>query len=97
MASNSKNIGVNPGICMDNRCDQRCNETLCELCTPCMDETIMNSLHQAFREHVRRGGYKRIFPSKPHFNEDFIAKLSTKNQIATKWFKVKCEYNRFWC
>ena len=52
---------------------------------------------QAYREHIRRGGFKRIFPSKAHFNEKFLPKLTEKNQISVKWFEAKCKESIDWC
>ena len=97
MTSNSKNIAVNPGLCIENNCADNCKKPECKLCTPCLGEADIIEMHRAYREHVRRGGFKRIFPSKVHFNDNFIAKMSPKNQLFTKWFKAKCEEKDTWC
>ena len=97
MLSSSKNIAVQASICVANDCTRNCNKTHCELCIPCLSSANLNSLHKAYRENVRRGNFKRIFPSKVHFSEDFISKMSLENQISTKWFKAKCEENSDWC
>ena len=97
MTSNTKNIGVKVAQCIDNNCHKNCNKTECKLCTPCLGASSINNMHQAYREHVRRGGFKRIFPSKDHFSDDYISKLTPKNQDSVKWFKAKCEENSEWC
>lgn len=97
MTSNSKNIGVNVEQCVSNNCHQNCNKPECEMCTPCLSSSSVNSMHRAYREHVRRGGFKRIFPSKTHYNDEFISKTTPKNKISAKWFKAKCDENSDWC
>ena len=97
MFSHSKNIAVNPGACVDNNCQQNCDKTECELCLPCLNEADLNGMLQAYREHVKRGGFKRIFPSRKHFADSDITLATSRNKISMKWFKAKCEENNDWC
>lgn len=97
MFAHSKNVGVNPGLCVDNNCDKNCNKPECELCLPCLSEADLNDMLTAYREQLRRGGFKRIFPGKTHFNQDYIAKATPKNQKSLKWFREKCFENNEWC
>lgn len=97
MLSNSKNVAVNPSTCVDNNCFENCNKHECELCTPCVSEENLQNMFRAYREHVRRGDFKRIFPSQNHFDDDFTERLSVNNKISVEWFKAKCENNREWC
>ena len=97
MFSNSKNIAVNTRICVSNDCDKNCGKPECELCTPCLGSEDIDNMHRAYREHVRRGGFKRIFPTENHFGEDFVSKMTPRNQILIKWFKAKCAQEEEWC
>ena len=97
MLSNSKNIAVNPENCVDNDCVRNCGKPECNICLTCIDSESVSEFHRAFREHKRIGGFKRIFPSRDHFNEEFINRLTRNNQISVKWFKEKCQENNEWC
>lgn len=98
MLSNSKNIAVNPGACDENNCSETCDKPECSLCLTCLSEKDIFNLQLAFREKTRQGGFKRIFPSKVHFDDDeLIKKLTPNNQISVKWFKEKCRENSDWC
>src|SRR4051812_22241735 len=52
MLSAPKDIAVNPDACL--RCFNSCDDE-CELCLPCLTNTSLVHLHQAYREHQRRG------------------------------------------
>lgn len=96
MISNLGNIAVKLRACVDNNCDKSCQKPQCELCATCLDDEIFN-LHKAHREQTRRGGFKRIFPSKIHFNEHFFGMVTRKNEIMAKWFEAKCQEDQSWC
>ena len=98
MLSNSKNIAVNPSACVDNNCSENCEKPECILCMTCLSEKDVFNLNRAFKEKTHQGGFKRIFPSKVHFDDDdLIKKLSPNNQISVKWFKEKCKEDIEWC
>lgn len=97
MVSNSKNIAVYPNACLKNNCYQNCVKKICELCTTCAGEENLQNIHRAFREHARRGEFKRIFPTERYFDDEFMSKLSPKNQLAAKWFHAKCQQKKDWC
>jgi len=98
MLSNSKNIAVNPSVCVGNNCSENCDKPECSLCIPCLSAENIFNLHRAFKEKAHQGGFKRIFPTKVHFeDEDLIKNLSPSNQIAVEWFKEKCRENIEWC
>lgn len=97
MISNLPNIAINLEQCFMNNCERNCQITECELCATCWDDDDMRNLFEAHREHSRRGGFKRVFPSKTHFDENFIHKLSKENKISTRWFAAKCREDPEWC
>lgn len=97
MLSNSKNIAVDPTACVDNNCADNCAHPECELCSTCLSEQNLRHLHQAYREHKRRGGFKRLFPSVQHFNNSFTDEMTKNNRIAAKWFTEKCQKEDDWC
>lgn len=47
---------------------------------------------------VSSGNFKRVFPTKKHFNdEECVESMTERNQIQMKWFKGKCEEDPEWC
>lgn len=53
---------------------------------------------EAYRENMKKGNFKRIFPSTADYEDDEIFNALTKNnQIMLKWFKIKCEMDSTWC
>jgi hypothetical protein len=97
MISNVGNVAVDLGKCFKNGCDKNCLKKDCELCVPCVGYKDLSNLHEAHREHSRRGGFKRVFPTKPHFDEKFISRLTKDNIISVKWFEAKCREDFEWC
>lgn len=97
MISNFDKIAVNLVNCSINGCHENCEKFECFLCSTCVSEIDMRTLHQAHDEHIRRRGFKRIFPSKPHFDEDSMAEMTLENQVQAAWFAAKCEENSDWC
>lgn len=95
MISNIGNIAVN--IDSSNDCQKDCAQSECQLCPNCINDETVRMLHESYREHLRRGEFKRIFPSVHHYSDDFISRLSTKNQISAKWFREKCKERSDWC
>lgn len=71
---------------------------ICALCQPCMTPEINYQFSESFREHQNSANFRRVFPSKNHFNDEKLIKKMTKNnQIQTRWFKGKCEDDERWC
>lgn len=98
MLSNSKNIAVQPDICVKNECVSNCKKPDCKLCITCVSEENLRHMHQSFREHIKRGGFKRIYPStRNHVDKALIANLTAINRISLEWFKAKCEEDEEWC
>lgn len=96
MISTDKNIVVNAEICSKVPCAESCAPNICQLCLPCLNQDDINSLHSAYREHMRKGDTKRIFPQ-TNINEEAITKLSPKNQMLTRWYQSKCKLDSMWC
>ena len=97
MISNLPNIAIDLEQCFMNNCERNCQKTECKLCATCWDDDDMRNLLEAHREHSRRGGFKRVFPSTTQFDENFIHKLSKENKISTRWFAAKCREDPEWC
>lgn len=95
--SHIKNIAVQPWMCLEHNCQHNCHHAECELCPNCLSEGNLKSLYRAYREQMRRGGFRRIFPSLQHFENDFVSKMTPKNKISAKWFDAKCENDLQWC
>lgn len=94
MVSNPSDIAVNIESCVKNSCLENCHNPECELCTNCLTIDQQQELHEAYREHTRRGGFKRVFPSKSHPKAE---KLTAKSQLVAKWFEAKCKIDENWC
>ena len=97
MITNNGNIFLNVEACDEQLCQQSCEHETCSLCHKCLDEDNLFHLHNAYREHQRRGDFKRVFPSENHFGDEFINQLSPNNQISAKWFREKCKKSKDWC
>lgn len=97
MLSSLKNVAIDPSTCIINNCSENCSIKACNLCATCLSEPDLQHLKQAYREHTRRGGFKRIFPSSAHFEDKFVAKMMTKTKMSSKWFKAKCQKDAEWC
>ncbi|CRK91752.1 CLUMA_CG005386, isoform A [Clunio marinus] len=98
MTSNSRNIAVNIKTCENNNCRSNFGLKECELCLTYLSEENILYMHQASREHYRRGGFTRLLPSK-RYNEKFLnsTKISENNKISFNWFKMKCKEDVSWC
>lgn len=97
MISSFKNIAVDKEICSQHPCTVTCIPKDCQHCRFCMDEDDMLDLHLAFQEHSRRGDMQRIFPSKLHYDESYIKKLSPANQFTARWFSKMCKLYKDYC
>lgn len=98
IVSNEKNIATNYEVCLQNRCASDCENPLCNICLPCADDATKFHMHDSYREHLRMGNFKRIFPSVSHFDDPkLFESVSDINKIMLKWFKAKCEEDKNWC
>lgn len=62
MLSTHKNIMVNGVQCSNSPCNESCAPVECQLCSLCLQESEIDDLHMAYREHMNKGDTKRIFP-----------------------------------
>jgi tubulin monoglycylase TTLL15 len=97
MLSNSKNIAVNPRTCVDNNCEENCDDPKCELCLTCLSDENLQNLKRAYREHINREGFRRIFPSEAECNDYSEVELTENNRISMKWFEAKCLEDEEFC
>lgn len=99
LTSSPQNIAVNIDDC-NNHCTEFCDTPVCDLCLPCLrDDNYENIFHQSYREHQRRGEFKRVFPSIrfKRESEEFKTEMSEKTQILSLWYEGKCKMDRDWC
>ena len=97
MVSNSKNIAVDAKTCVELDCHLNCQKKECQLCLPCVGDENLKNMHRAHREHAKRGGFVRLFPSMKHFDYSSITDMTKNNQISVKWFEAKCRQNEDFC
>lgn len=93
MLSAKKNIAVNAEICSQTPCTESCGPTVCHLCVPCLSHDDLYDLQMAYREHMRIGDNKRIFP----VTNGHAESLSPKNQMMTRWYEARCKLDMSWC
>ncbi|KAF5272440.1 hypothetical protein FQA39_LY07908 [Lamprigera yunnana] len=96
-----KNIMVFPNECESPVCRSSCMSPICQLCKPCLSDESKNNFKRAYREHMNKGGCKRIFPAqinpeKINLEED-LEHYSPENQIQHRWFQGKCKMDKSWC
>jgi tubulin monoglycylase TTLL15 len=94
MISNPSDIAVNLDSCIKNNCKESCFKPECELCLNCLKTEQIADFHETYREHSRRGGFKRVFPSKSH---PTAQKLSPRSEMVAKWLEAKCGVDENWC
>lgn len=91
MLSSPKDIATSIEDC--EKSENTCGDL--NLCLRCLSNEDAQNIHQAYREHQRRGEMRRIFPTGIHFNQELALSNSTK--LLAKWFKLKCENDHDWC
>lgn len=62
MLSSDRNIFVSGDECLQKKCLYSCDTMECRMCRRCMTMADKRELHIAYREHMRRGDMKRIYP-----------------------------------
>lgn len=97
MSSNVKSIAVDPELCFESRCHESCEHSSCDMCSSCAADIDLQNMRIAHREHVRSEGFKRIYPTVAHFEEDFISNVTIRDQISIEWFRSKCLVDSEWC
>ncbi|KAG5677464.1 hypothetical protein PVAND_007222 [Polypedilum vanderplanki] len=98
ISTNFMNIATNYVNCIDNDCADDCEKPTCQICMPCTNEETRFHMHEAYREHMRRGNFKRIFPTSNHFdNAKLLDSLYSKNKMMFKWFKAQCKIDNTYC
>lgn len=102
MISSDKSVFIDPISCT-NLCADNCESDKCNLCKHCISASDLQDLHSAYREHVRRGETKRIFPKPINdrsidvtLSEEY-QQLTPKNKLITRWFYEKCKTDITWC
>ncbi|XP_070505805.1 probable tubulin polyglutamylase ttll-15 [Chironomus tepperi] len=90
-----QNIAIDAQACSE--CDDKCESESCYLCLPCMSEDEREYLQRFYREHNRRGEFKRIFPSAASVDIENLATFTEKTQKLAHWLSAKCEMDDEWC
>ncbi|XP_049281983.1 probable tubulin polyglutamylase ttll-15 [Anopheles funestus] len=98
MLTSLKNLATAANQCSDLPCTESCAPLECQLCSSCLEETDLDDLQRAYREHINRGDMKRIFPV-PKSDQHRLSyeSLSAKNQFMSKWFEEKCKTDQSYC
>lgn len=78
-----------------------CNKIECQLCLPCLSEDEKANFLQAYLEHQRRGGCRRVVPQpvlhdKAHSAAD-METLTPENTLMTEWFRGMCLNDHSFC
>jgi len=98
MVANKKNIAVDIQSCLKYECHRSCEHAKCKLCLPCINEENIFQMREAFREHLYKKNFRRLFPAEIfYFDDEIVEKMTEKNQIALKWFEAKCWEDDRWC
>ncbi|KAK4326664.1 hypothetical protein Pmani_002823 [Petrolisthes manimaculis] len=78
-----------------------CQKVECQLCFPCLSKEQIRDLKQAYQEHQRRGGCRRVVP--PSVSPDHahtpqnMSGLTPENTLMTEWFRGKCLLDKTFC
>lgn len=99
MTSSPQTIAVNIDVCTQH-CIESCESPTCDLCLPCIqDENLIQTLHQSYREHQRRGEFLRVFPSN-NFKKGssvFENEMTKNSKFLSLWYEGKCQIDSEWC
>ncbi|XP_050677697.1 probable tubulin polyglutamylase ttll-15 isoform X2 [Leptidea sinapis] len=100
MLSAQKNIAVYSDEC-STICRESCHALLiCELCKPCLTNKMKRALLSAYREHLHRADFARLFPRniKPNSRVDNGSiNLNKINKLQHYWYQGKCNSDITWC
>lgn len=94
MIANPSDLAVNLNDCLQYNCLENCGQPECELCLNCLDNEQIAEIREAYREHTRSGGFKRVFPSKLYPTAETLTK---KSNFVAKWILAKCQIDKTWC
>jgi hypothetical protein len=97
IVSNPSNIGVNIKACVENNCQENCHKAECKLCLRCLNDETLQDYNEAYQENSRRGGFKRVFPSKSFSGDEFLKSLTARSKKSVEWFEAKCQSDEKWC
>ncbi|XP_053673253.1 probable tubulin polyglutamylase ttll-15 [Anopheles nili] len=98
MLSSIKNLATGANQCSNVPCVESCAPVECQLCRTCLEESDLDDLQRAYREHMNRGDMKRIFPVPKADNHRVnFETLSAKNQFMSRWFEEKCKLDSSYC
>jgi hypothetical protein len=92
-----KNVAIDIEACSRAVCDNSCENAYCSFCLSCISGRNVKHTYEAYQEHMRRGEMLRIFPSKLHYDDEFIQHLRPSNQFSAKWFKKMCSKREDFC
>lgn len=87
--SDEKDV-IAPSVKGTDNCN--CLHVDCKMCLKYHDD-----IQQFYREHVRRGRMKRIFPLKKHHDVHLISHATPSNKFSIEWFNEMCSANNEWC
>lgn len=78
-----------------------CSKVECQLCLPCLSEDQKSNFLQAFLEHQRRGGCRRVVPQPINAGDAHQAaqmdRLTPENTLMTEWFRGMCISDKVFC
>nr|XP_039264133.1 probable tubulin polyglutamylase ttll-15 [Styela clava] len=102
MSVSNRDIVAYPEECL--KC-KYCLDHICKLCSQCMVIPVENSLKIAYKHHVNRRNFKRVYP-KPLGDKDSASlynpvkdkRLRTDlDKMLALWYKGKCLQDLSWC
>ncbi|KAJ3636823.1 hypothetical protein MTP99_000332 [Tenebrio molitor] len=100
MIVSDKNLATYPKECNSVMCKSSCMSPVCQLCRPCLSGDTVEYLREAYKEHLNRGDYKRIFPpglGGLQVEGVSLEEYSAENQLQYRWFLGKCQLDGTWC
>lgn len=78
-----------------------CSQIECQLCLPCLSEDQKANFLEAYLEHQRRGGCRRVVPQPIHPDEAHQAanmeRLTPENTVMAEWFRGMCLSDKTFC
>jgi hypothetical protein len=96
--ANHKNIAAGIDVCEKHDCHRDCTYHKCKICLSCASAYNKYQMREAFREHTYENNFKRLFPTRYHFDDDeLIESMTENNKVSIAWFKAQCINNKKWC
>lgn len=102
MSVSNQDIVAYPDECL--KCTS-CMNSICKLCNQCMIIPVEKSLKVAYKQHVDRRNFKRVYPrplgdheSASKYDPTKDEKLRTDlDKMLALWFRGKCIQDTSWC